>query len=278
MNPFDPPAPFEARIFEFLASTGAAGVHAHGTAATELLIERLSPAREDAILEVGCGTGHTLAVVFGRFGTRVTGVDANASMMRACRRRLRFCGIADQIELVRADVGHALPFKNESFDKVYCESVLAFQSADNLETALKEIHRVLKRGGRFVANETLWLTDAVDEDIDRWNEQCVANYGMVQADPSLKGPGALGALLTEAGFNVQPSCAFDRHSPAAGAMRRLRSNRIEYRSHLYSRWRLVLSGVHPVLLWRRFRIRRRQHAMTRTPQLMEGWLVAAEKA
>lgn len=281
MNPIDSArdlrnvAPFDATIFDFMAATAVPAIHACGAAGTEMLLDWLEPHSTDAVLEVGCGSGHTLALIMGRFGCHLTGVDANSRMLATCRRRLRFCGVAKGVELVQADVTRSLPFPDEAFDKVYCESVLGFQTAEQLTVALAEIHRVLKPGGRFVANETVWLAGTTDADIAAWNDYCVEHFGIMQAAPGLKGPLSLKVALAPAGFGTESFCAAE----ISASRDRMRSskNRIELRSRLYSRWRLVRSGLNPALLRRRHLIRQDRRKMNHTPQHMQGWLVMVEK-
>lgn len=44
---------------------------------------------------------------------------------------------------------------DNTFDIVYCESVLAILKKNDLELLMHEIHRVLKSGGSFIANESI---------------------------------------------------------------------------------------------------------------------------
>jgi ubiquinone/menaquinone biosynthesis C-methylase UbiE len=55
----------------------------------------------------------------------------------------------DDSRLVLADMTHGLPFKENSFDAIASNNVLYTLSADDQVKAMKELHRVLKPGGRI---------------------------------------------------------------------------------------------------------------------------------
>lgn len=88
------------------------------------------------VLEVGCGTGRNLPLY--PPGTRVVGMDPDASMLRAARRR------APGAHLVRARA-EALPFRDDAFPVVV--SSLVFCSVEDPVAGLREVARVLRPGG-----------------------------------------------------------------------------------------------------------------------------------
>jgi SAM-dependent methyltransferase len=67
------------------------------------------------------------------------------------------------IELIQGSV-EKIPVKDSTFDFVLSESVLAFVGKEN---ALKEISRILKKGGRLIANEmTINFTPGNQEELE----------------------------------------------------------------------------------------------------------------
>lgn len=115
--------------------------------ANRIAVERLAVREGDAVLEVGCGHGRTLArIVRGPFGS-VAGIDASEVMIRLARRRLR-----RWIEAGRAEVSlaasDALPFASARFDAAFAVHVLYFWTDPRAD--LREIGRVLKPGGRVL--------------------------------------------------------------------------------------------------------------------------------
>jgi SAM-dependent methyltransferase len=117
-----------------------------------LLLERIGPARDLRVLDVGCGDG-VLATRLAQGGARVTGVDASADMIAAARSRAKAAGV--DVDLVEGDAGN-LPFLGGHFDSVVSVATLCF--VDNPRRAVGEMARVLKPGGRLVLGE-----------LGRWN-------------------------------------------------------------------------------------------------------------
>ena len=103
--------------------------------------ERFSGLR---VLEVGCGLGTDLRQA-AMAGARTVGLDLSAKSVSLARSHFRMfrtegafvCGDAE-----------SLPFPDESFDVVYSFGVL--HHTPNTSAAIKECHRVLRPGGRFL--------------------------------------------------------------------------------------------------------------------------------
>lgn len=93
------------------------------------------------LLEVGCGMGSDL-LQFARGGAQVTGVDLTPRSIEITRHRFKLYG--ERGDFVLSD-GEHLPFASESFDVVYSNGVL--HHTPDTAGAVREVHRVLKRGG-----------------------------------------------------------------------------------------------------------------------------------
>jgi ubiquinone/menaquinone biosynthesis C-methylase UbiE len=117
---------------------------------TEFLRETLQPRAGDRILDVGCGVGMG-EVRLGQLGIsqlRLLGVD------------LIFDRVLRAFDAVRAHNVRAvfttadacrLPFVDSAFEATYCVAVL--QHVNDLSTAVQELARVTKPGGRVLAVE-----------------------------------------------------------------------------------------------------------------------------
>src|SRR2546427_10115460 len=94
------------------------------------------------LLEIGCGMGTDL-VQFARAGASVTGVDLTPQSVAITRERLNLYGLRGEVRVADAE---RLPFGDESFDRVYSFAVL--HHTPNIESPIREVHRVLRPGGR----------------------------------------------------------------------------------------------------------------------------------
>lgn len=168
-----------------LAAEGATFIHPLGKYGTALLWHALAPEAGDQLLEIGCGTGHTLTTFNRHAVATFTGCDISPSMLAQARKRLSFCGLANEIPLHQLSGTGELPFPDEHFDRVYCESVLAIMDTATLRKNLQEIFRVLKPGGRFFANESIWRTSAPQATIEQINALCVEDFGLIQANAEI---------------------------------------------------------------------------------------------
>jgi SAM-dependent methyltransferase len=114
--------------------------------------ELLAPRPDDLVLDYAAGTCWATELL-NRLGVRTVSLDLSLEMMRRGRNRLE----ADSRLMFRNDArfvvarGQALPFGQESFDGVLCLNALHHQPSYAM--ALREIHRVLKPGGRAVFSE-----------------------------------------------------------------------------------------------------------------------------
>jgi SAM-dependent methyltransferase len=114
----------------------------------------LDPVAGRTVLDAGCGDGRW-SLALGDQGAQVVGVDGDAVMLQAARRR---CGRGrGRPILVRADVA-ALPFANGAFDLVTAVTVLCV--AARPLAVVRELARVVRVGGQVVVGElgrwSLW--------------------------------------------------------------------------------------------------------------------------
>ncbi len=116
---------------------GQNGAFVHGLAGG--VVEWLAPQPEERILDLGCGDGQ-LTERLAATGAQVQAVDASPQMVAAARGR----GI-------RADEASAelLPYADGAFDAVFSNAALHW--VRDHDAMLAQVHRVLKSGGRFVA-------------------------------------------------------------------------------------------------------------------------------
>lgn len=100
--------------------------------------------RGKRLLEIGCGTGTDL-LQFARGGAEVTGLDLTPRSIEVARQRFAVYGCAGTFAIGDAE---NLAFPDESFDVVYSFGVL--HHTPDTVSAVREVHRVLRRGGRAI--------------------------------------------------------------------------------------------------------------------------------
>jgi SAM-dependent methyltransferase len=152
-----------AGFFDMQAAVGVTK-HMGGLEATRELLALCHVRADHEVLDVGCGIGVGAACIAKTFGCRVVGVDLSERMIGWARRRARQERVGALIQLCTADV-LALPFPDDRFDVVVCESVLAF--VEDKTRAIGECVRVTKPGGRVGLNEGLWVKDPPPEMVER---------------------------------------------------------------------------------------------------------------
>jgi demethylmenaquinone methyltransferase/2-methoxy-6-polyprenyl-1,4-benzoquinol methylase len=106
------------------------------------MVRELDPAAGDLILDLATGTGDSAKAIV-RKGIRVVGLDISLNMLLLARKKM-----PDSTYSILSGSAYSLPLKSETFSAVTC----AFGIRNMPETpgALKEICRVMKRGGRLV--------------------------------------------------------------------------------------------------------------------------------
>jgi len=185
----------------------------------ERALERLSPERGEAIVDVGCGCGATslsLARSVGSQG-RVLGIDVSGPMLDRARERVREAALS-HVSFLQADAEtHLLPVSH--YDALFSRfGIMFFQDP---EAAFTNLKRGLRPGGRLVA--ICWR--AVDE-----NPWLSAPMGAVRQhlnlgpppEPHAPGPFAfaeperLFKVLTRAGFREVALEAIDGEMVLAG--------------------------------------------------------------
>lgn len=113
---------------------------------------RLLDARQgEHILEIGFGTGHTLAALQRQVGTTglLVGIDLALRMAQRTRRRLGTPATHLTVAVLQGDARH-LPLHNASFDAVTLAFTLDLISTDDIPIVLSECRRVLRTHGRLV--------------------------------------------------------------------------------------------------------------------------------
>ena len=113
------------------------------------LIEWMNPKKDDHLIDMATGTGDIASAFLKRLKNQgsVTCVDPNKLMIDQGKKKLKY------LDKIHWNVSNAekLPFSDNTFD-IYSVS-FGVRNFSNIKMALKEAHRVLKNGGRFICLE-----------------------------------------------------------------------------------------------------------------------------
>jgi len=194
-----------ARRYDLMNDLMSGGMHRLWK---ERFVARVKPRPGEDILDMAGGTGDVAFRMVQR-GAHVTVADINPDMLamgkeRAERRSLEHLSW-------KAENAEALSFSDASFDAYTI--VFGIRNVTDIPAALREAHRVLKRGGRFYCMEfsssdwpgfsklyDLWASNAIprigkavanDEDSYRYLVESIRRFPR---------PNAFKAMIANAGF------------------------------------------------------------------------------
>ena len=155
------------------------------------LIQHLKPSKSGQYLDVGCGSGNYTQAIFNE-GFLVSGVDISEEMLEKAKKK------NNNIEWFLGDA-RKLPFPDSTFDGATC--VLATHHIKDIETAFKEIFRVMK-SGNFVI-----FTSFPEQEETSWLKEYFPNL-MKRACEVMTNFEILSELLVKAGFSKIKSDPF----------------------------------------------------------------------
>ena len=145
----------------------------------DAMVAWLNPPRRPgwSVLDVAGGTGDIAFRIVEASGrnAHATVLDINGSMLAVGRDRAEKRGLADHVEFVEANA-EELPFADASFDAY----TIAFgiRNVPRIEVALREAHRVLKPGGRFLCLEFSEVEmPLLDKFYEAWSFRAIPRIG-----------------------------------------------------------------------------------------------------
>jgi ubiquinone/menaquinone biosynthesis C-methylase UbiE len=141
-----------------------------GKEQAEKITQWLSIKPEDKILDLGCGCGR-IAIHFLNYLSeqgKYIGIDIDKDFISYCSNNISM--LDDNFQFHFIDVYNGaygregklkadeviLPVESESMDVVILWSLFTHMNLTDIESYLKEVYRVLKKGGRFIASLNLY--------------------------------------------------------------------------------------------------------------------------
>lgn len=121
-------------------------LHAGGLNSTKEMAELAGLTRDMNVLDVGCGIGGSSRYLAHTYGCRIEAIDLTPQFVETAARLNKLCGIDDKITVRQGSVTD-LPYEDQSFDLVWCQSVA--MNVEDKPRMFAEAHRVLVPGGRY---------------------------------------------------------------------------------------------------------------------------------
>ena len=165
----------------------------------DVLLQMAALKPGERVLDLGSGPGF-MTLEAGRMvgeGGAVLGVDKSAPMLALAEAR---CASQPQVSFREADALN-LPFEDGGFDAAIVSQV--YEYVTDMESALAELHRVLKPGGRALIMDTDWGSLVWNAQDAERAKRIFTAWDAHLADPHL--PRRLSSLLQNAGFEILDS-------------------------------------------------------------------------
>ena len=194
-----------ARRYDLMNDLMSGGMHRLWK---ERFVNRVKPRAGEKILDMAGGTGD-IAFKLSRRGAQVTVADINADMLEVGKQRASQRGLAAlQWKVENAET---LSFASGTFDAYTI--VFGIRNVTDIPAALREAHRVLKRGGRFYCMEfssSDW--PGFSKLYDLWSDKLIPRIGgavtndeesyryLVESIRRFPRPEAFKRMVSDAGF------------------------------------------------------------------------------
>ncbi len=167
------------------------------------LVELAHVQPTDRVLDIATGTGHT-AFAFAPHVNEVVATDITPEMLLEGE-MLKAEGGMSNVKFQLADA-HELPFEDEAFDVVTCRR--SAHHFTDIRKALREMHRVLRPGGRLVIDDrSVPEDDFVDATLNRLD--VLHDHSHVREYR----PSEWERMMHEAGCKVEALEPYTKHRP-----------------------------------------------------------------
>lgn len=114
----------------------------------KIMEEAIGDITDKIILEAGCGDGFFIKNLLKQNPEKIIGIDISEWLLEYAKQEVK----SDKVEFFQMDLRKKLDFQNNIFDTVVSYNVL--QEIEDIATPLREMTRVLKKGGKMIFSIT----------------------------------------------------------------------------------------------------------------------------
>lgn len=165
------------------------GMNERHYAVTGWALNIMKPGTDDRVLDIGCGGGETVRRIAETVvGGSVVGMDYSELSVKLSAERNQRAVESGKVRIIEASV-EKMPFTDNSFDKII--TVESFYFWPEPQENLKEVYRVLDKGGKFFIVADI----NGDADLDEEDIEGIRKYQLF--NPTLN---EFRSLLENAGF------------------------------------------------------------------------------
>lgn len=138
--------------------------HAESLSNTNRVLSNLARITDrDFVLDAGCGLGGSGLWLAKNRGARVVGISLDQGQLEEAKRYAADEGVAKLVNYASTDF-LSTSFAPSSFDVFWV--IESMCHASNKKAFIREVNRVLKPGGRFLASEYFQIKDELSQDED----------------------------------------------------------------------------------------------------------------
>jgi ubiquinone/menaquinone biosynthesis C-methylase UbiE len=160
-----------ARFYDLMAERSEGPMREAG-------LRLLAAKKGERVLEIGFGTGHSLATLAKGVGPegKVFGIDLSDQMVKLARGLLSKAALLNRCQLTSGDAA-TLSYPNECMDAIFMSFTLELFDTPEIPKVLAECKRVLKRGGRIaVVGMSKDGPDEILIEAFQWTHKHFPNY------------------------------------------------------------------------------------------------------
>lgn len=149
---------------DFLKMLGRTRLRPGGGLMTDWLLDQVQIDKDMRILEVACNRGDNLIRLYTKYKCKIIGIDIDQIALDQALENIKLLGLDKEIEVMNMNALN-LEFEDETFDLIINEAMLTMLPNEEKAKALKNYHKVLKKGGYLLTHDV--AVENQSEDIRR---------------------------------------------------------------------------------------------------------------